>query len=76
MCLGVPGRVSTIDLLPHLPDISTDRIVDALRGVRPDVQYLAVPGRSGEGIDAWVNWRYQQEVLVTAGQPAESSTCR
>lgn len=62
--------VSKIDLLPHLPDISVDRIVEALRHVMPDPRYLAVSGRTGEGIDAWVHWLFEQEGRVAPGQTA------
>lgn len=62
--------ISKIDLLPHLPDISVDRIVDALRHVMPDPQYLAVSGRTGQGIDAWVTWLHEQERRVAPGQRA------
>ena len=34
-----------LDLLPYLPDISVDRIVEALGRVMPDPTYLAVPRR-------------------------------
>jgi hydrogenase nickel incorporation protein HypB len=53
--------ISKIDLLPHLPEISLERIVDALRQVMPDPKFIAVSARTGEGIDAWVNWLAEQE---------------
>jgi hydrogenase nickel incorporation protein HypB len=66
--------ISKIDLLPHLPDISIDRIVDALQRVMPQPRYLAVSGRTGQGIDAWVDWLFEQERLVAPGQPAADVT--
>src|ERR1043166_298837 len=33
--------ISKVDLLPHLPEISLERIVDNLRRVMPDPKYLA-----------------------------------
>jgi len=56
--------ISKIDLLPHLPEISLERIVDALRQVMPDPKFIAVSARTGEGIDAWVNWLAEQEKSV------------
>jgi hydrogenase nickel incorporation protein HypB len=53
--------ISKIDLLPHLPDISLDRIVDSLRRVMPDPKYCAVSARTGEGIDRWIGWLSEQE---------------
>jgi hydrogenase nickel incorporation protein HypB len=56
--------ISKIDLLPHLPDISMDRITDALRSVMPDPKWIAVSARTGIGIDEWVNWLGAQEPRV------------
>jgi len=53
--------ISKIDLLPYLPDISLDRIVDSLRRVMPDPKYLAVSARTGQGIDDWIKWLAEQE---------------
>jgi len=53
--------ISKIDLLPHLPEISLDRIVDSLCRVMPDPKYIALSARSGHGIDAWIKWLREQE---------------
>jgi len=58
--------ISKIDLLPHLPDISLDRIVDSLRHVMPNPKYLAVSARTGQGIDDWIMWLHQQEHAAVA----------
>src|SRR3982750_102145 len=58
--------ISKIDLLPHLPDISVDRIVASLRQVMPDPQYIAVSGRTGEGISEWLAWLKAREAPVPA----------
>ena len=47
--------ISKIDLLPHLPEISLERIVDALGHVMPEPRYIAVSARTGQGIDEWVD---------------------
>jgi hydrogenase nickel incorporation protein HypB len=65
--------ISKVDLLPYLPDISVDRIVDALRRVMPDPKYLAVSARTDEGIAAWVKWLRDQETLVTPVHDAEAA---
>jgi Ni2+-binding GTPase involved in maturation of urease and hydrogenase len=62
-----------LDLLPYLPDISVDRIVDALRRVMPDPKHLAVSARTGEGIAAWVTWLRDQETLVTPVHDVEAA---
>jgi len=58
--------ISKIDLLPHLPDISLDRIVDSLRRVMPNPKYLAVSARTGQGIDEWIAWLAGQEYVADA----------
>jgi hydrogenase nickel incorporation protein HypB len=44
------------DLLPHLPDVDPERIRDGLAHVMPEPRMLVVSARTGEGIDAWVEW--------------------
>ena len=48
--------ISKIDLLPHLPEVSLERIVDSLRQVMPNPKYLAVSARTGAGIEEWIGW--------------------
>jgi len=64
--------ISKIDLLPHLPDISLDRIVASLRQVMPEPNYLAVSGRTGQGIGEWVVWLAQQEAAVAPTRYVQS----
>jgi hydrogenase nickel incorporation protein HypB len=64
--------ISKIDLLPHLPDISLDRIVDALRQVMPDPKVIAVSARTGAGIDEWIEWLRSQEQRVTPSNYVEA----
>ena len=65
--------ISKIDLLPHLPEISLARIVDALGRVMPEPRYIAVSARTGEGIDEWVNcWLRDQETAVAPAHYAET----
>ena len=64
--------ISKIDLLPHLPEISLARIVDALGRVMPEPRYIAVSARTGEGIDEWVNWLADQETDVAPAHYAEA----
>jgi hydrogenase nickel incorporation protein HypB len=56
--------ISKIDLLPHLPEISVERIVDSLRHVMPEPKYIAVSARTGQGIQEWIEWLREQEALV------------
>ena len=65
--------ISKVDLLPHLPDISLDRIVDNLQQVMPEPRYIAVSARTGQGIDEWVNcWLKDKEAVVAPTHYAET----
>lgn len=47
--------VNKIDLLPHL-DIDLDRFYGYLREVNPDATVFELSARTGEGVDAWIDW--------------------
>ena len=64
--------ISKIDLLPHLPEISLDRIVESLRRVMPNPRFIAVSARTGAGIDEWVSWLRSQETRVTPSNYVEA----
>lgn len=61
--------ISKVDLLPHLPEISLDRIVASLREVMPEPNYIAVSAKTGEGIDRWLAWLKEQEVARPTAHP-------
>jgi hydrogenase nickel incorporation protein HypB len=48
--------VTKVDLLPHLPDVRIEAIVDALSRVMPRPLYLPLSARIGEGMDRWLAW--------------------
>jgi hydrogenase nickel incorporation protein HypB len=56
--------ISKVDLLPHLPEIRLERIVESLGRVMPDPRHIAVSARTGDGIEAWVHWLHEQETAV------------
>ena len=47
--------INKIDLLPYL-DFDIDGFLASLRQVNPAAQVLRVSARTGEGVDAWVDW--------------------
>ena len=51
--------ITKIDLLPHLPDIRIDAIVDALAHVMPQPIFFPVSARTGEGMERWLEWLAQ-----------------
>ncbi len=48
--------LTKVDLLPHLPGVRVERIVDALARVMPEPRWLALSADTGEGLDAWLDW--------------------
>jgi hydrogenase nickel incorporation protein HypB len=54
--------LNKVDLLPHL-DFDVERCVEYARRIRPDLQVLRVSARTGEGLEAWIDW-------LLAGQEA------
>jgi hydrogenase nickel incorporation protein HypB len=48
--------ITKVDLLPHLPEIRVDAIVDNLARVMPEPTVFAVSARTGDGIEEWVAW--------------------
>jgi len=47
--------ITKIDLLPHL-EFDLARCREAVRGVRPDVTLIELSARTGEGMDAWIDY--------------------
>jgi hydrogenase nickel incorporation protein HypB len=48
--------VTKIDLLPALPDVMVETIVENLRAVMPRFEVLQVSAKTGQGIARWVEW--------------------
>ncbi len=47
--------VNKVDLLPHL-DVDVDAFRDNLRRVNPTAEVIELSARTGEGVDAWIDW--------------------
>jgi hydrogenase nickel incorporation protein HypB len=66
--------ITKIDLLPYLPGVRLDAIVDALDRVMPRPRYIGVSATTGVGIESWVEWlgtqRRKQRGPVTAAVTA------
>ncbi len=59
--------VTKMDLAPHL-DVDIKRIENNVRQINPHVTIIPVSAKTGEGLDLWFNWVYQQvkpEVMVS-----------
>jgi hydrogenase nickel incorporation protein HypB len=44
------------DLLPHLPEVSVERVREALTRVMPEPRMLVLSARTGQGLAAWLGW--------------------
>jgi len=55
------------DLLPHV-DFSAELAFENARKIHPDMEYIAVSSRTGEGFDNWLRWldALQQKVQQPA----------
>ncbi len=62
--------ITKIDLLPHLPDVHLETIVDGLGRVMPRPLYFPVSARTGEGMDRWLEWL---ETLRTVRRSSEAT---
>ena len=58
------------DLLPHLPDVSLTALADALARVMPEPRLLPVSARTGEGLDAWLDWLAARRPAAMSGASA------
>lgn len=54
------------DLLPHLPEVSVDRVREALARVMPAPRLLVVSARSGDGLGGWLEWIEAQRRMPEA----------
>ncbi|MFA6958905.1 MAG: hydrogenase nickel incorporation protein HypB [Thermoanaerobaculia bacterium] len=61
--------ITKVDLLPHLPGMSIEKIADSLARVMPDPRYIAVSAVSGEGVADWLKWLEERRrpAMVAAG---------
>ncbi len=55
------------DLLPHL-DFDVVRCLDYARRVNPEIEILQLSARTGEGMDAWLDWLRQGQRSALARQ--------
>jgi hydrogenase nickel incorporation protein HypB len=64
--------ITKIDLLPHLPHVRLEAIVDALGRVMPDPQYIELSAVTGEGVERWLGWLQRLDMFGHAGMLAET----
>jgi hydrogenase nickel incorporation protein HypB len=68
--------LSKVDLLPHI-DFDVAATIANARKVNPRIKVLQVSAKSGEGLDAWLNWIRAARTMATTGresaQPAAAA---
>uniref|UniRef100_UPI0003036501 GTP-binding protein n=1 Tax=Dactylococcopsis salina TaxID=292566 RepID=UPI0003036501 len=55
--------ITKMDLAPHL-EVNLKQIENNVREINPHVTIIPVSGKTGEGLNIWLNW-----VLQTVGKP-------
>jgi hydrogenase nickel incorporation protein HypB len=65
--------LNKIDLLPHV-DFAVGRCLEYARRVNPDLPILQLSARTGEGLDAWLDWvrQGQQQALAEQARRLEA----
>ncbi len=58
--------LTKVDLLPHLPEIRLERLIDNLERVNPAPRAIPFSSRSGEGLEAWLAWLEARRPARTA----------
>ncbi len=59
--------LNKIDLLPYV-DFDVARCLDYARRVNPGMQILQLSAKTGDGMDAWLDWVRQGQQRVLAEQ--------
>jgi hydrogenase nickel incorporation protein HypB len=58
--------ITKIDLLPHLPGVRIDKLLDALTRVMPRPLCFHVSAQTGAGIEAWLSWLLERRRALAA----------
>ena len=58
--------LTKVDLLPHLPEIQLERLIENLARVAPEPPAIPLSAKSGEGVDAWLAWLEARRAEVAA----------
>ncbi len=61
--------ITKVDLLPHLPGVSTTAIRDHLTRVNPEPEVIEVSAVTGSGLDDWLRWLEQRMTLRPTPNP-------
>ncbi len=67
--------LNKVDLLPHL-DFDVAKCIDYARRVNPSIEVLLVSAKSGQGMDAWLDWLLQGDAPALSPEAAELARLR
>lgn len=59
--------LSKTDLLPHI-DFNVAQTIENARKVNPRIKVLQVSAKSGEGLEAWLQWIYSARAMARTGR--------
>jgi hydrogenase nickel incorporation protein HypB len=52
--------ITKIDLLPHLPGVRLDTLMENIAQVLPEPRIMALSAVTGEGMETWIRWLAEQ----------------
>jgi hydrogenase nickel incorporation protein HypB len=67
--------LNKVDLLPHL-DFDVAKCIDYARRVNPGIEVLLISAKSGQGMDAWLDWLLQGDAPALSPEAAELARLR
>jgi hydrogenase nickel incorporation protein HypB len=56
--------LTKVDLLPYLDDVRVDVIRDHLARVMPEPEMIPVSVKTGDGVEAWIDWLAERRAAV------------
>ncbi len=62
--------LTKVDLLPHLPHVSREKIHDALARTMPRPRVIEISAVTGAGVDTWIAWLGEQRPTVASAPVA------
>ena len=62
--------ITKVDLLPHLPGMRLEVLLDNLARVMPEPRTIAMSTVTGEGLESWIDWLEERHQARAALRPA------
>ncbi|UCH09517.1 MAG: hydrogenase nickel incorporation protein HypB, partial [Fidelibacterota bacterium] len=55
--------INKVDLLPYV-DFDLDAFMEHARKVNPDLQFMALSAKTGEGLEQWIAWLHENQLAI------------